>query len=112
MPNIRENYEKFREQGFEVVGVNLDDTVEQVEDFFGARGELPWTTVFSPNPEARGFKTPLAQACGVTAIPFVVLVGRDGNVLDIHVRGPDLGKQLVAIFGESPGESDGATDAE
>jgi thiol-disulfide isomerase/thioredoxin len=101
-PNIKENYEAYHEQGFEVVGVNLDDDNKSVESFFEARGELPWTTVVSPDDSARGFNTPLAQASGVTAIPFVVLVGKDGNVEAIHVRGEQLGERLAKIFGPPP----------
>lgn len=110
IPNIRDNYEKFREQGFEVVGVNLDDDPADVEQFFQSRGDLPWPTVLSPDPDARGFDTPLAKKCGVTAIPFVVLVGKDGNVRAIHVRGEELGERLAGIFGEPmPGIDDTET---
>jgi thiol-disulfide isomerase/thioredoxin len=102
VPNIKTNYDNYHEQGFDVVGINLDDDTKTVTDFFEARGELPWATVFSPDDAARGFDTPLAKQCGVTAIPFVVLVGKDGNVSAIHVRGEQLGEQLEKIFGPPP----------
>jgi thiol-disulfide isomerase/thioredoxin len=100
LPNIEANYKKYHKLGFEVVGVNIDDDAKDVQTFFADRGELPWTTIYTTDDKARGFSTPLAKACGVTGIPFVVLIGKDGNVLAIHVRGAELGKRLAEIFGE------------
>ena len=37
---------------------------------------LPWTTVVSADPNAKGFHNPLAVKCGVDAIPFMLLVGQ------------------------------------
>jgi len=48
---------------------------------------------------------PLAAACGVKAIPFVVLLGKDGNVDSIHVRGPKLEERLKTLLGEPAEES-------
>jgi hypothetical protein len=42
---------------------------------------------------------PMAARCGVDAIPFVVLVGKDGNVDSIHVRGPKLQARLTQLLG-------------
>ncbi len=99
IPNIYDNYEKYREKGFEVVGVNMDDNLQDVEQLFSRRGDLPWPSVVSDDPEQRGAKNPLARKCGVYGIPFVVLVGADGKVLDIHVRGEKLGEKLMELLG-------------
>ncbi|MGE3780732.1 MAG: TlpA disulfide reductase family protein, partial [Pirellulaceae bacterium] len=53
MPNIRMNYEQYHDRGFEVVGINLDDNVQAVEQFFSVQ-KLPWTTVLSPDPNQTG----------------------------------------------------------
>jgi thiol-disulfide isomerase/thioredoxin len=99
-PNIIKNYKQYHEQGFEVVGVNLDDDVETVQEFFEAQ-ELPWPTVVSANDDARGFSHPTAEKSGVDSIPFVVLVGRDGKVAGIHVRGPKLAKALEEMLADT-----------
>jgi thiol-disulfide isomerase/thioredoxin len=98
IPNIERNYARYHDKGFEVVGVNLDDDPKNVERFLEVQ-PLPWTTAFSADPAARGFNHPLAVQCGVDAIPFVVLVDRDGKVKALHVRGEQLDRQLEAIFG-------------
>jgi thiol-disulfide isomerase/thioredoxin len=97
IPNIKANYERFREQGFEVVGVNLDQERERAAQFL-AVNQLPWQTVVSPDPTKTGFENPNAERCGVDAIPFLVLVGRDGNVAALHVRGELLEEKLSELL--------------
>ena len=97
VPNIRANYEKYHDQGFEVIGVNVDDEPETAAAFLKAR-PMPWTTVVSPDPAAPGMESPFVKKVGIQGIPFVVLVGRDGNVVGIHVRGSQLGVQLAELF--------------
>lgn len=104
MSNIRENYDKYHEQGFEVVGVNLDDDPQAVQQFFQLQ-QLPWTTVFSSDPNARGFDNPLAVQCGVEAIPFLVLVDKDGTAVALNVRGPALGEKLAELLGQPAPET-------
>jgi thiol-disulfide isomerase/thioredoxin len=103
IPNIRENYETFKDQGFEVVGVNLNADIADVEQFAKVQ-TLPWPSVFSQQ-QLDGEKfanwsdIPMAKKYGVDAIPFIVLVGRDGNVDSLHVRGPKLGARLGKLLG-------------
>ncbi len=96
--NIEENYEAFREKGFEVVGINLDDDRSAAQEFLANR-QLPWATLVSDDSQAQGFKNPLVQMCGIDAIPFIVLLDREGRVAAIHVRGPELQRQLTEMLG-------------
>ncbi len=109
LPNIRDNYDLFHAKGFEVVGVNLDTDIETVKKFFALQGDLPWATVSSQDvvdgklaPDADFSLLPMAAKCGVDAIPFLVLVGKDGKVDSLHVRGPKLKARLTALLGAPP----------
>jgi hypothetical protein len=82
-----------------VVGINMDEEPDDLKQFLELQ-KLPWTTVVSSDPSARGFDTPLAVKCGVTGIPFIVLIGKDGKVDSIQLRGPALGKRLAQLFPE------------
>ena len=99
IPHMQRNYEAYRDKGFEVVGVNLDDDPAAMKQFLSAQ-PLPWTTVVSADPNAKGFDNPLAVKCGVDAIPFMLLVGRDGNVHALHVRGEKLDAKLAELLGQ------------
>ena len=98
IPNIDANYKKYKAKGFEVVGVNLDDDSQTVVRFLEVQ-PLPWATVVSTDPNARGFEHPLAIKCGIDAIPFIVLVDRDGKVNALHVRGEKLEQKLAELLG-------------
>lgn len=98
MPNLKQNYEKYRDKGFEVVGVNIDEDPQMVQRFLALQ-PLPWTTVISADANARGFEHPLAVKCGIDAIPFLVLIGRDGKVSAIHVGGEKLEQKLAQMLG-------------
>ncbi len=95
MPNIRENYERFHEHGFEVVGINLDTDIQSLRRFLAIQ-QLPWPTVLGSDPETR--QSALAKKYGVVSIPFMVLVGEDGNVLAANLRGDQLSENLAKLF--------------
>ncbi len=98
LPNVKANYEKYHDRGFEVVGISLDDDAEKVRQFL-ADHEIPWTTLFSADPEHTGWNHPMAEFYGVNAIPTVILVGKDGRVVDLNARGEKLGKLLAELLG-------------
>jgi hypothetical protein len=43
--------------------------------------------VRSSNPQAQGYSTPAAKSLGVNAVPFELLVARDGRVVAIQTLG-------------------------
>ncbi len=58
-PHLRALYEKYKGRNFEIVGVNLDDSEENMQKVFEVES-LPWIHVRSNDPKATGFKTPIA----------------------------------------------------
>ncbi len=100
-PNIARQYERYRDKGFEVIGVNLDEDPAERQRFLESQG-LPWPTVISADPEAQGFDNPLAVRCGIEAIPFLVLVNREGIAIATHTRGEELAERLAELLGPAP----------
>jgi thiol-disulfide isomerase/thioredoxin len=97
MPMVKAAYGKYREQGFEVIGVSLDgggitkgiqSGVRTREDFlaFLVREQMPWPQHFSNE----GWKNEFAQRFGIRSIPAVFLIGRDGKVVSTEARGEML----------------------
>ncbi len=97
IPNIRQVYDSQNAQGFEVLGINMDDNLTPVRQYLGSN-PLPWKTAFSADPSALGFESAIAKELGITAIPFLVLVDREGKVAAIHVRGDKLAPTVQALL--------------
>jgi thiol-disulfide isomerase/thioredoxin len=93
MPNMLAAYEKYHDKGFEIVGISLDEERGDVKQFV-AENKLPWPTLFA----GKGWKDPVAQFYGISGIPQLVLIGRDGNVITTDVRGEKLGERLAELF--------------
>ncbi len=106
--NIERYYQMYRDKGFEVVGVNLNENLDVVKQFLGPQ-QLAWPTVIGPSDDTRGFLHPTAVKYGIDYIPFNILVGVDGNVIGVHLRGPKLKEELAKLLGPAPGETPAGT---
>ena len=95
LPNLLAAYDRFHDQGFEVVGINLDDDRNRVYQYL-RNTKLPWPVVVDET--VGGLGNPNAMRYGVEAVPFVVLIGRDGKVADIHVRSAELDKSIQKLL--------------
>lgn len=95
--NIRKNYEAYHDQGFEAVGISIDEHPKALAAFLKTR-EFPWPTLHDEQP-TEGQPGRMATSYGVFGVPTLFLVGRDGKVISTDVRGPHLGQQLEKLFG-------------
>ena len=93
MPKIKAVYDKYRDQGFEIVGVSIDAARQDLVDYL-AKEPLPWMTLFD-EPDAEGEPGPIAKRLKVVSIPAPILVDREGNIASFNARG-DLLEPLVA----------------
>jgi thiol-disulfide isomerase/thioredoxin len=118
LPNVDENYAKYHDRGFEVVGISLDEDKQALETFVAGENpmakKLPWTTVWASMPAGKEgespFDHPLPKKFGVHGIPATYLVDQEGKVVALSLRGPRLGKKLAELLGE-PDETGNAVKA-
>ena len=96
MPNVKEVYEQYHDQGFEIIGISLD-TDEAALRKFMKENNLPWRQVF----DGKGWKTPLAQQYGVRSIPAQFLIDQEGTVISVRARGKRLGDLIEAEIGDN-----------
>lgn len=104
LPNVKRNYELYHDQGFEIIGVSLDDDLEAVKQFLTTRA-IPWPNLVGDEESARGWNQPMAAHYGVMSIPLTVLVDGSGKVVSLNARGEKLGQQLEKLLGKPQGES-------
>jgi serine/threonine protein kinase/tetratricopeptide (TPR) repeat protein len=99
MPNVKRVYDRYHNDGFEVVGVSLDHAKEALDRFVKTE-KVPWLQLFFEDPEAQGWNNPLAQKYSIPAIPFTILVDQNGKVARLRVRGEVLEKAVAHLLGQ------------
>jgi len=92
-PNVVRMYNKYHGKGFEILGVSLDKTKEAWTNAIKQDG-LTWKHVS----DLAFWNNAVAQQYGVSAIPYTVLVGRDGKVLAKNLRGAELEAKLAEVL--------------
>jgi thiol-disulfide isomerase/thioredoxin len=102
MPNVKKNYEKYHDKGFDVVGISLDMYRGRLEEFL-KKNEVPWKTLFHEGEGAN----PIATYYNVMSIPTVILVDKQGKVVSLNVRGEALGRHLKELLGSPDANKDG-----
>ena len=109
LPGLKAAYDRFHKEGFEVVGINVDRDRQAVYDYI-RHDRLPWPTIIDD--VAAGLDgNPNALRYGIRAVPFVMLVGRDGKVTDIHLRGHQLAQRIEELLAEPSSQSARKDDA-
>ena len=99
-PNVVRMYNKYRDKGFEVFGVSLDRTREKWLQAIKDDG-LIWTQVS----DLKYFNSEAARTYSVSAIPFAVLLDREGRIIAKNLRGKNLEAKLEEIFGREENAS-------
>ena len=81
IPSVKKTYDELHKEGFEIIGVSLDSDKKKLEDFV-AKNDMPWPQFF----DGKGWKTSLAQEHGISSIPAMWLVDKEGNLVDQNAR--------------------------
>ena len=103
LPTIRQTYADLADQGFTVIGIDMDENLASGRSFIEQQ-KFPWRSYHSDDPARLGFTSEFAQRLGVNAIPLMLLVGRDGRVAALHVRGEQLRPAVVKLLESTPPE--------
>jgi thiol-disulfide isomerase/thioredoxin len=102
IPTLIEMYDKYKDMGFEIIGISLDKPTDVTREKlleWAANEKMTWPLVY----EEKFWSSTGVKECGVTAIPFPVLVDRAGNVIAAGegASAHNLRDQLARLFGES-----------
>ena len=90
MPNVKDNYKKYQEKGFEVVGISFDDDKAAWEKSVKDLG-ITWPQIS----DLKGWQCAASDLYNIKAIPATILYGPDGKVIKANLRGEELGKTLA-----------------
>ena len=87
MPNLAANYEKYKGDKFELVGVAVWDKREDTEKAVPELG-ITWPVIYDAQ------KVP-TDIYGVNGIPHIILFGPDGKILARELRGEEIGAEIA-----------------
>ncbi|MGD2245348.1 MAG: TlpA disulfide reductase family protein, partial [Candidatus Aminicenantes bacterium] len=85
MPNVVAAYKRYHDQGFEIIGISLDNSRKDFFDFIKNNG-MTWRQYF----DGKGWQNELARKYAVNSIPATFLLGPDGRIIAKNLRGPAL----------------------
>ena len=91
-PNIKAAYEKYHDQGFEIIGISGDRDKRALNRYI-AMEDIPWPNIFD-----RDRLDPIAREYNITALPSSFLIDREGRVAIIDARGPELHEGIEKLL--------------
>ena len=96
MPKLKETYQKLRDQGFEVIGLNHDYSIE-VAKRVSSQKQLPWPLVLAPtSQQARKWWN---LAAGISTLPRLWLIDRKG-IMRADVSLAELDAEIQRLVNE------------
>lgn len=92
-PNVVRMYNKYKDKGFEIFGVSLDQDrtkwLKAIEN-----DKLTWPNVS----DLKGWESSAATLYGITAIPQTVLLDKEGKIIAKNLRGAALEEKLASLL--------------
>lgn len=94
MPNVIAAYNKYKNKGFTVFSVSLDEDKSKWQEGIQTFG-MSWPDQVN---EQLGWKSQLPQLYQFDGIPYTVLVNPEGKIIGTNLRGQKLQDKLAQIF--------------
>ncbi len=94
-PNVKKIYEKYKDQGFEIYGVSLDNNASRWNDAIAKDG-LTWKHVS----DLAGWQSSAAKLYGVRSIPATFLLDKEGRIYKSGFRSHELEGLLQQLLTE------------
>lgn len=93
MPNVVEAYKKYKDKGFEVIGVSIDSDkgkwLKAIEDL-----EMTWHNMS----DLKGYESPVVKLYAILGIPYTVLLDKEGVIIAKNLRGNKLHDKLAELL--------------
>lgn len=93
MPAVKAAYAAYKDKGFGIVGVSLDNSKEAWVNAIKGLG-MDWAHLS----DLQGWNCAAARLYGVNSIPATVLVAKDGTILARNLRGEAIQEKLAEVL--------------
>lgn len=101
LPQLEKYYGKYHDHGLEVVTISIDADRGTLDSFLETH-QLPWPVIYD---DAQTLEDKLQMKYGVLSLPTVLLLNKEGVVVSLEARGPELDRLMERIF-EAPTPAD------
>lgn len=93
MPSVKAAYNIYKDKGFGIVGVSLDDNKDAwMQAVVGM--EIEWTQLS----DLKGWNCAASNLYGVNSIPATILIAQDGTILAKNLRGKAIQEKLAEVL--------------
>ena len=93
MPNVVAAYKEFKNKGFGIVGVSLDNNLDKWKEAITTL-DITWPQMS----DLQGWNNAGAKLYGVNSIPATVLVDQEGTIVARNLRGEDIKAKLSELL--------------
>ena len=95
-PNIVRLYNKYKNMGFEIYGVSLDDNMDNWKAAIQKDG-ITWPQVS----ELKKWESRVVKEYSIEAIPYSVLLDKNGKIVAKGLRSEELDLKLMELLGKN-----------
>jgi thiol-disulfide isomerase/thioredoxin len=92
-PNVVKLYKKYKNKGFEIVGISLDEKKDAWAKGISDDG-ITWVQMS----DLKGWNSQAALKYKIQGIPFTVLLDGEGKIIGMNLRGGKLEEKLAELF--------------
>lgn len=89
MPRLKELYEKYKDRGFNILGISLDSSKASWHGGL-KRIDVPWDNLS----DLEGFDSELTKTYAIMGIPYGLLLDKEGTILAVNLASPILNEVL------------------
>lgn len=93
MPNVVEAYKQYKDKGFEIIGISMDEDRGRWMSAIDRLG-MTWPHMS----DLKGWNSEAAKLYGIESIPYTLLLDQDGKIIDSNLRGNQLLNKLKELL--------------
>lgn len=92
-PNVVKAYAKYKNKGFEIYGVSLDQEKDRWVEAI-QKDNMTWLHVS----ELKQWESEVVRTFSIKGIPFTLLIDREGKIIAKNLRGEELENKLAEVL--------------
>ncbi len=93
MPNIVSLYDKYKNKGFEIVGVSFDNNAEAWRN-----GIKQMNMTWPQMSDLKGWQSEGGAVYGISSIPYTILISGDGTIVARNLQGEELYDKIEELL--------------